>query len=179
MESWENDINAYIFSALCHLYRLHCFFFFILFFSTHFSCFLDLNISLFPHPSPPFSTHSSSVTSPIQSGDERCTTSSPACQLRTSIAPWAEGKTKIILFAEIPSRNISSGKGAYLLAIRKQTERNHVKTTIWTHDNNNALFVTLRGFLIILHILRKSFHLKLQPAGSTTGSKAVMTFLTA
>lgn len=134
---------------------------------------------LFPHPSPPFSTHSSSVTSPIQSGDERCITSSPACQLRTSIAPWAEGKTEILLFAEIPSRNISSGKGAYLLAIRKQTERNHVKTTIWTHDNNNnALFVTLRGFLVILHILRKSFHLKLQPAGSTTGSKAVMTFLT-
>lgn len=171
----------HIFSLLSVIFIVSIgFFFFILFFSTHFSCFLDLNISLFPHPSPPFSTHSSSVTSPIQSGDERCTTSSPACQLRTSIAPWAEGKTKIILFAEIPSRNISSGKGAYLLAIWKQTERNHVKTTIWTHDNNNnALFVTLRGFLIILHISRKSFHLKLQPAGSTTGSKAVMTFLTA
>lgn len=169
----------HIFSLLSVIFIVSIVCFFILFFSTHFSCFLDLNISLFPHPSPPFSTHSSSVTSPIQSGDERCTTSSPACQLRTSIAPWAEGKTKIILFAEIPSRNISSGKGAYLLAIRKQTERNHVKTTIWTHDNNNALFVTLRGFLIILHISRKSFHLKLQPAGSTTGSKAVMTFLTA
>lgn len=169
----------HIFSLLSVIFIVSIVCFFILFFSTHFSCFLDLNISLFPYPSPPFSTHSSSVTSPIQSGDERCTTSSPACQLRTSIAPWAEGKTKIILFAEIPSRNISSGKGAYLLAIRKQTERNHVKTTIWTHDNNNALFVTLRGFLIILHISRKSFHLKLQPAGSTTGSKAVMTFLTA
>lgn len=110
------------------------------------------------NPSPLSSMHSSL----IQLGEEKCTTSSPACQQRTSIVPWAEGKTKIILFAEIHSRNISCGKGSYPLETRKK--RNHVKArTTVTNANNKMLFVTLHGFLIIFHILRKSFHLKLQP----------------
>lgn len=49
---------------------------------------------------------------------------------------------------------------------RREKKRNHVKTTTTvTNANNKMLFVTLHGFLIIFHVLRKSFHLKLQPAG--------------
>lgn len=98
-----------------------------------------------------------------QLGEKKCTTSSPACQQRTSIVPVAKGKTKIILSAEIHSRNISRGKGSYPQETRKK-KRNHVKTTTVTNAHNKMLFVTCHGFLIIFHILRKSFLLKLQLA---------------
>lgn len=122
----------HIFSLLSVIFIVSIVFFFILFFSTHFSCFLDLNISLFPHPSPPFSTHSSSVTSPIQSGDERCTTSSPACQLRTSIAPWAEGKTDYFIcwntFKKHLQRKRRLPAGDKKTNRKKPREDNHLNT---------------------------------------------------
>lgn len=51
-------------------------------------------------------------SSVIQLAEETCTTSLPSCQQRTFILPRAEGETRIILFAETHSRNISSGKGS-------------------------------------------------------------------
>ena len=65
-------------------------------------------------------THSLFVPPLIQLGKEKCTPSSPARQQRTSVVPRAEGKTKIILFAEIPSRNISSGEGFSLQETKKK-----------------------------------------------------------
>lgn len=131
--STVRNIALMLLSSLCyslHLFYLHSFCYYLhcfplsipLFFFAHLlSITLSLARSL---PSLVLSLHPCFVrslhSSLIQLGEERCTTSSPARQQRTSIVPQAEGKTKIILFAEIYSRNISSGEGSYLQETRKK-----------------------------------------------------------
>lgn len=126
-QCWEYYINAFIFS-LCDFPSSYIWlsilslpvyqqpnsfwpaFLYVFSFNSTFSYPLPLMSHPFLTP-PCFLT--SSHASLIQLGEETCTTSLPSCQRRTSIVPWTEGKTKIILFAEIHSRNISSGKGSY------------------------------------------------------------------
>lgn len=112
----------FIFFSLSISLELLFFLAFLHIFSFHFSLPFpyDVFFCLFPtYPSPLTSMHSSL----IQLGEEKFTTSSPACQQRTSIVPWVEGKTKIILFAEIHSRDISSGKGSFPQEKKKKKKK--------------------------------------------------------
>lgn len=128
----------------------------------------------------PFSFPVSSILpSLIQLRGVRRTTSSPTCQQRTSIVPCAEGKTKIILFAEIHSRNISSGSN--LQEIRKKKTKKPCEDNCNKCQQRNAFFfpVTLHGFSIIFHFFVEKLPPETAAGGSTAGRKAVMTFLTA
>lgn len=176
-------------SSLFVIFHLHTFdhhFFLCLF--NHRPCFppfpyvflFNLTFS-YPSPlmSPPAPTSLSFLTpshaSLIQLGEETCTTSLPSCQQRTSIVPWAEGKTKIILFAEIHSRNISSGRGYYPQETKGgggPCEDNDCNKC----EQQNA-FCNFPWFLNRCPYFEEKLPPETAPSRNPAGSKAVMTFL--
>lgn len=165
------------------LHLLLCLFPFdyLLFFACFFILFTDFSF-LFPSPSLSFisHTHHPLHSSFIQLGEERCNTSSPACQPTEDIYSSSNGgQDKDYLIRWNTFKKHLQWHKALTRRRREKKKRNHVKTTTVTNANNKMLFVTWHGFLINFPYFEEKLPPETAAGRSDTGSKAVMTFLTA
>lgn len=165
------------------LHLLLCLFPFdyLLFFACFFILFTDFSF-LFPSPSLSFisHTHHPLHSSFIQLGEERCNTSSPACQPTEDIYSSSNGgQDKDYLIRWNTFKKHLQWQKALTRRRREKKKRNHVKTTTVTNANNKMLFVTWHGFLIIFPYFEEKLPPETAAGRSDTGSKAVMAFLTA